>query len=171
VQLPQARELETHRRLFRLYPEARELPPPLNTEIAIEGIVASLRGQDFDFSEVTLDMSGIAPFSRRVYEVVRAIRRGETLNHREIAATAGISGATNSVARAIAQNPFMIIVPCHRVVEAGGREDGLSPNAGVISRRRLLSIEGARAAYAKTLFDALLAAPSRPHEEMMMRFS
>ena len=45
VQLPEAREIDTRRRLFQLYPDARELRPPLNVEIAIEGIVALLRGQ------------------------------------------------------------------------------------------------------------------------------
>jgi methylated-DNA-[protein]-cysteine S-methyltransferase len=164
VQLPEAREIETRRRLFRLYPEARELPPPLNVEIAIDGIVASLRGQVCDLSDVTLDMSGIAAFNRRVYEIVRTIPRGETFSHGELAARVGISGATHSVAKAICHNPFMIIVPCHRVTEASDRADKISPHAGVISRRRLLSIEGACPTSGKTLFDALLPlAPPRPH--------
>ena len=63
VQLPQAREIETRRRLFQFYPEAREQRPPRNAEIAIEGIVALLRGDEADFSQVALDMSGIAGFS------------------------------------------------------------------------------------------------------------
>ncbi len=50
----------------------------------------------------------------------------------------------HSVAQAIARNPFVIIVPCHRVLEAGGYADKISANGGVISKRRLLSIEGAR---------------------------
>jgi methylated-DNA-[protein]-cysteine S-methyltransferase len=159
VQLPEAREIETRRRLFRRYPEARELPPPPSAEMAIEGIVALLRGQACDLCDVTLDMSGITAFTRRVYEVVRRIPRGETLNHGEVVAKVGISGATHSVAKAISHNPFMIIVPCHRVTEAGK----VSPNAGVISQRRLLSIEGAHSAGSKTLFDVLLpAARPRP---------
>src|SRR3954465_12206938 len=59
VQLPLAREIETRKRLFQLYPEARELRPPPNVEIAIDGIVALLRGEPADLSEVVLDMSGI----------------------------------------------------------------------------------------------------------------
>jgi methylated-DNA-[protein]-cysteine S-methyltransferase len=164
VQLPEAREIETRRRLFRLYPEARELPPPLNTENAIEGIAALLRGQVCDLSDVTLDMNGITAFNQRVYEVVRTLPRGETFTHGEIAARVGISGATHSVAKAISHNPFMIIVPCHRVAEPGDHADKISPNAGVISKRRLLSIDGARATSSKTLFDVLLpGAPPRPH--------
>ena len=162
VQLPEAREIETRRRMFRLYPEARELRPPLNVEIAIDGIVALLRGQPCDFSEVTLDMLGVPPFNCRVYEFTRSIPRGETRTYGEVAASLRASGATHSVAQAISRNPFMIIVPCHRVLEAGSYADKISPNGGSISKRRLLSIEG-RTTVSKTLFDVLLpVAPPRP---------
>jgi methylated-DNA-[protein]-cysteine S-methyltransferase len=164
VQLPEAREIETRRGLFRLYPEARELRPPLNVEIAIEGIVAVLHSQACDFSDVSLDMSDVTPFNRRVYERVRTIPRGETLTHGEVAASLGASGAVHSVAQAVSRNPFMIIVPCHRVLEAGGYADKISLHGGVITKRRLLSLEGAHGASSKTLFDVLLpAAPPRPH--------
>src|SRR5438876_2552345 len=78
VQLPEAREIDTRRRLFRLYPEAREQRPPLNSEIAIDGIVALLRGGHSDLAEVVLDMTGIHAFNQRVYQLARAIPRGET---------------------------------------------------------------------------------------------
>jgi methylated-DNA-[protein]-cysteine S-methyltransferase len=164
VQLPEAREIDTRRRLFRLYPEARELRPPLNSEIAIEGIAALLRGGNADLAEVALDMTGIHAFSQRVYQVARTIPRGETRVYAEIAAAMHTPGAVHAVAQAIARNPFMIIVPCHRVLEAGNYADGISPNGGVISKRRLLSIEGAHAIASKTLFEVLLpVAPPRPH--------
>ena len=164
VQLPEAREIETRRRLFHLYPEARETRPPLNAEIAIEGIVALLRGQACDLSDVTLDMSGMHAFNQRVYQLTRAIPRGETRIYGELAARLGTSGAVYSVAQAISHNPFMIIVPCHRVLEAGGYADKISPYGGVISKRRLLSIEGAVSPTSKTLFDVLLpVAPPRLH--------
>jgi methylated-DNA-[protein]-cysteine S-methyltransferase len=163
IQLPEAREIETRRRLFRLYPEAREQRPPLNAEIAIEGIVALLRGQPSDLSDVMLDMNGMHAFNQRVYQLTRAIPRGETRIYGEIAARLGASGAAHSVAQAIGRNPFMIIVPCHRVLEAGGYADKISPNGGVISKRRLLSIEGVVSPTSKTLFDVLLpVAPPRP---------
>jgi methylated-DNA-[protein]-cysteine S-methyltransferase len=164
VQLPEAREIDTRRRLFRLYPEAREQRPPLNAEIAIEGIVALLRGANADLAEVMLDMTGIHAFNQRVYQITRAIPRGETRVYAEIAAAMHAPGAVHSVAQAIARNPFMIIVPCHRVVEPGNYADKISPNGGVISKRRLLSIEGAHATVSKTLFEVLLpVAPPRPH--------
>ena len=164
VQLPEAREIDTRRRLFRLHPEAREQRPPLNAEIAIEGIVALLRGANGDLAEVVLDMTGIHAFNQRVYQVTRAIPRGETRVYTEVAAAMHTPGAVLSVAQAIARNPFMIIVPCHRVLEPGNYADKISPNGGVISKRRLLSIEGAHATVSKTLFEVLLpVAPPRPH--------
>ncbi len=163
VQLPEAREIETRRRLFRLYPEARELRPPLNVEIAIEGIVALLRGEAADLSEVMLDMTVIPAFDARVYAFTRTIPRGETRSYGEVATSLRASGAVHSVTQAIARNPFMIVVPCHRVLEAGGYADRISPNGGTISKRRLLSIEGANMTFSKTLFDVLLpVAPPRP---------
>ena len=87
-------------------------------------------------------MNGIHVFNQRVYELTRAVPRGETRTYGEIATRLGAPGAAHSVAQAIAKNPFMIIVPCHRVLEAGGYADKISPNGGTISKRRLLSIEG-----------------------------
>jgi methylated-DNA-[protein]-cysteine S-methyltransferase len=164
VQLPEAREIETRRRLFRLYPDARELPPPLSVETAIDGIAALLRGESADFSEVMLDMSGIHAFDARVYAFTRTIPRGATRTYGEVAVGIRASGAVRSVAQAIARNPLVIIVPCHRVLEAGGYADKISPNGGSISKRRLLSIEGgAGSPGSKTLFDVLLpVAPPRP---------
>jgi methylated-DNA-[protein]-cysteine S-methyltransferase len=163
VQLPEAREIETRRRLYQLYPEAREQRPPLNVEVATEGIVALLRGQPGDLSDVALDVSGIHAFNLRVYRLAQAIPRGETRTYGEIAAGLGASGAVHSVAQALARNPFVIIVPCHRVLEAGSYADRMSPHGGSISKRRLLSIEGARGGTSsKTLFDVLLpVAPPR----------
>jgi methylated-DNA-[protein]-cysteine S-methyltransferase len=165
VQLPEAREIDTRRRLFRLYPEARELPPPPNVQLAIDGLVAALRGGAPDLTDITLDLQDIPPFSQRVYHCARAIPHGETRTYGEIASGLRASGALNSVAQAIAKNPFVIIVPCHRVLEtAGDYADKMSPHGGTISKRHLLSIEGVRSTAGKTLFDALLpVAPPRPH--------
>jgi methylated-DNA-[protein]-cysteine S-methyltransferase len=162
VQLPEAREIETRGRMLRQYPDARELAPPLNVEIAIDAMVALLRGHASDFSDVTLDMHGVPPFNRRVYEFARTIPRGETLTLAEFAKRLGASGAAHAVGQAIGRNPFTIIVPCHRVLPGAGEADGACMNGGVISKRRLLSLEGALAKSGPTLFDVLLSvAPPR----------
>ena len=156
VQLPEAREIDTRRRLFQLYPGARETRPDPNVDAAIEGITALLHGDSADFAGVTLDTGAISPFDQRVYQVTRRIPRGETMTYNEIATKLGASGAVRSVTQAIARNPFVVIVPCHRVLEAGGYADKMSPHAGLISKRRLLSIEGTISAASKTLLDVLL---------------
>jgi methylated-DNA-[protein]-cysteine S-methyltransferase len=164
VHLPEAREIETRRRLFQLYPEAREQRPPPHAEIAIAGIVSLLRGRESDFSDVVLDMSGIPVFSQRVYEYTRTIPRGQTRTYAEVAAGMRREGTEHSIAQAISKNPFMIIVPCHRVLEIGHYADKISPHGGTISKRHLLSVEGTHPVSGKTLFDALLpVAPPRPH--------
>jgi methylated-DNA-[protein]-cysteine S-methyltransferase len=149
--------------MLHQYPEAREQRPPPNVKIAIEGISALLRGARSELSGVALDMTGIHPFNQRVYELTREIPHSETRSCGEVASRLGAPSAAHSVARAVAQNPFVIIVPCHRVLGTGGDADRISPNAGVISRRRLLSIEGAVNPGSKSLFDVLLpVAPLRP---------
>ena len=148
--------------MYRGYPEAREQRPPPNTEIAIEGIVALLRGGDADISDVVLDFTGMLHFNQRVYQFARAIPRGETRTYEDVANGLRVHGAVHSVAQAIGRNPFMIIVPCHRVLENGNYADKMAPNAGVISKRRLLSIEGAHPTVSKTLFEVLLPPVVRP---------
>ncbi|MBR0933971.1 methylated-DNA--[protein]-cysteine S-methyltransferase [Bradyrhizobium jicamae] len=160
VYLPEAREIETRRRLFQLYRDTREMRPSEEIEAAIKGIAAILRGRNSDLSGVTLDMTGIPAFAQRVYQFVQTIPHGETRIYDEVASALHAPGAAYSVAQALQRNPFMIIVPCHRVLEAGHYADRISPNGGSISKRRLLSIEGARVSMSKTLFDVLLPVES-----------
>jgi methylated-DNA-[protein]-cysteine S-methyltransferase len=163
VQLPEAREIETRRRLLQLFADARELRPPQQIQRAIDGISALLRGKAADLSEVRLDMTGIPAFNARVYEFVRGIPRGDTRSYTEVASSLKASGAVHSVAQALAKNPFMMIVPCHRVLETGDTGDRISRFGGSISKRRLLSIEGVAGSTPRTLFDVLLpVAPPRP---------
>jgi len=164
VQLPEAREIDTRRRLFQLYPEAREQRPPLHVEIAIEGIATLLRGRESDLSDVVLDMTGIPAFNQRVYEFTRTIPRGSTRTYAEAATGMRREGTQHSISLAIAKNPFMIIVPSHRVLEVGRYADKISPYGGTISKRHLLSLEGTHPVAGKTLFDVLLpVAPPRTH--------
>ncbi len=162
VQLPESREIETRRRMLRQYPDARELRPPADVQAAIDSIVALLRGQSGDFSGIALDMTGVPPFNRRVYEFARTIPRGESRTFAEVAARLGASGASHAVGQAIGRNPFTIIVPCHRILATAGAADGFCAHGGVVTKRRLLSLEGALAKSGPTLFDVLLSvAPPR----------
>src|SRR5260370_802467 len=140
-------------RLARRYPHAREAPPPAEVRRVIDRIVSLLGGQASDLSAAALDMDGVPEFDRRVYEVARGIAPGATLSYGEIAARLGERGLARDVGQALGRNPFPIIVPCHRVLAAGGKAGGFSANGGVTTKLRLLTIERARTSDAPTLFD------------------
>jgi len=89
-------------------------------------------------------MDQVPAFHRRVYEVARAIPPGMTLSYGEIAARAGAPGAARAVGQALGRNPFPIVVPCHRVLAAGGKIGGFSAQGGIATKRRMLAIEGAQ---------------------------
>jgi methylated-DNA-[protein]-cysteine S-methyltransferase len=163
VQLPEASEARTLARMRRRFPDAREGPPSPAVRRAIEGIVALLRGERIELSAVALDLDGLPEFDRRVYEVARTIPPGATSSYGEIAARLDAPDEARAVGQALGQNPFPIVVPCHRVLAAGGKIGGFSANGGIATKLRLLSIEGARISSEPMLFDKLplVAAPRR----------
>jgi methylated-DNA-[protein]-cysteine S-methyltransferase len=155
VQLPEAGERETRARMFQRFPAAGEAAPPPEVQRVIDRIVALLRGEASDLSKIALDMDEVPAFHRRVYEAARAIPPGMTLSYGEIAARAGAPGAARAVGQALGRNPFPIVVPCHRVLAAGGKMGGFSAQGGVATKRRMLAIEGAQLNGAPPpLFDA-----------------
>jgi O-6-methylguanine DNA methyltransferase len=143
VQLPEAGERETRARMLQRFPAAGEAQPTPEVQRVIDRIVALLRGEASDLSTIALDMEEVPAFHRRVYEVARAIPSGMTLSYGEIAARAGAPGAARVVGQALGRNPFPILVPCHRVLAAGGKIGGFSAQGGVVTKRRMLAIEGA----------------------------
>lgn len=145
VQLPEKSEPETRARLIRRYPDAREAPPPPDVQRALDGIVALLDGEASDLSVVVLDMWRVPQFDCRVYAVARTIPPGATLTYGEIAARLGTPGEARAVGRALARNPFALLVPCHRVTAAGGKAGGFSASRGATTKLRLLEIEAAHA--------------------------
>jgi O-6-methylguanine DNA methyltransferase len=152
VQLPERSDRQTRARLLRRFPDMQETQLPSHVQRAIGGIVALLEGQPSDLSPIALDMDGVPPFHRRIYEVARAIAPGATRSYGDIAAQLGEPGEARTVGEALAQNPFPIIVPCHRVLAAGGKVGGFSANGGIATKLRLLSIEGAEPGGAPALF-------------------
>jgi O-6-methylguanine DNA methyltransferase len=81
-----------------------------------------------------------------VYEIARGIEAGETLSYGEVAARLGAPGSARAVGQALGRNPFPVIVPCHRVLAAGGRMGGFSANGGIATKLRMLTIEAVHAA-------------------------
>jgi methylated-DNA-[protein]-cysteine S-methyltransferase len=163
VQLPEQHDRAMWDRLHRRFPDASEALPPTDIQQAIDGIVALLRGEARDLSFITLDMEGIPPVRQAIYAVLRSIQAGATLSYGEIATRLGDGSAARDVGEAMGKNPFPIIVPCHRVVAAGGKVGGFSAAGGVATKLRLLNIEGAQVGEPPTLFESLpLSARPRP---------
>ncbi len=92
---------------------------PAETFQLAEEIAAYLEG-DAPCPKAELDLSGCTDFQKQIYAIVQTIPRGKTWTYGQIAACAGKPGAARAVGRAMAANPFAILVPCHRVVARGG---------------------------------------------------
>ncbi len=161
VQLPEANEAATRARVTRRFAGAQEAAPPPNVQCAMNGIVALLRGERHNFGDVEMDFGDLPEFNLKVYDIVRTISAGQTTTYGEIAERLGSSLLAREVGQALGQNPIPLIVPCHRVLAAGGRTGGFSASGGVVTKMRLLSIEGAQPG-GPTLFDRQpLTAPGR----------
>ena len=154
IQLPEIREAETRARLLGRHPAAQDgSPPPADVQQAMEQITALLRGEASDLSAISLDMDRVPPFHRRVYETARGIPAGATLTYGEVAERLGMPGSARAVGQALGRNPFAIVVPCHRVLAAGGKVGGFSAGGGIATKFRLLSIESALAGGQSSLFE------------------
>jgi methylated-DNA-[protein]-cysteine S-methyltransferase len=127
----------------------------------IDTIIALLSGEKRDLSGATLDLSGVPDFNQQVYAIARNIPAGATLSYGDIATRLGDRNLARDVGEAMGRNPFPIIVPCHRVLAAGGKLGGFSAFGGVATKVRMLEIEGAQVGDAPTLFDSLPLAVKR----------
>jgi methylated-DNA-[protein]-cysteine S-methyltransferase len=145
TRLPENNEQATRDRICNRYPAARETAPPAKIKQAIDDMTALLAGEAKDLSGVRLDISEVPEFNRRVYDIARTIPAGATLTYGEIAQRLGDRALARDVGQALGKNPFPIIVPCHRVLAAGGKTGGFSAPGGVSTKMRMLTIEQARA--------------------------
>jgi methylated-DNA-[protein]-cysteine S-methyltransferase len=102
-----------------------------------------MRGDDADLSAVPLDFGTVTPFRQDVDRAARLIPPGSTSTYGELAHRIGNPSAARAVGQAMRNNPFPIVVPCHRVVAAGGRIGGFSADGGVSTKAKMLAIEGA----------------------------
>jgi methylated-DNA-[protein]-cysteine S-methyltransferase len=102
--------------------------------------MSHLAGHRQELGDIPLDLSDLTPFQRRVAEVLRGTRPGETISYGEVALLAGRPGAARAVGQAVKANPILILVPCHRVVAANG-PGGWSAFGTPERKARLLEIE------------------------------
>jgi methylated-DNA-[protein]-cysteine S-methyltransferase len=156
VQLPERNGAATRARLTGRYPDAQEHAPAGEIAAARDAIVALIGGESRDLRELSLDMCDLPALHRQVYEIARGIAPGATLTYGDIAIALGDRTLAQAVGQALGKNPYPIIVPCHRVLAAGGKIGGFSAPTGIALKRKLLAIESVHARGASpSLFDSL----------------
>ncbi len=154
VQLPEKDAAATRARVHRRHPAANESAPTPEVQRAVDGIIALLAGEKRELTDIAIDDEGQTEFNRRVYAIARKILPGATMTYGEIAARLGDKALARAVGQAMGENPTPIIMPCHRVLAAGGKAGGFSASGGIVTKLRLLTIEGAQP-NGPTLFDRL----------------
>jgi methylated-DNA-[protein]-cysteine S-methyltransferase len=152
IELPARDNSLTRARILKRWPAALEATPPGAVSRWIAEIVALLQGEGTDLREVTLDLTEIPQFNRQVYEVARAIPPGSTRTYGEIATELGDPLLARAVGQVLGQNPFPIVIPCHRVTAAHGSIGGFSAPGGARTKIRMLAIEGVEVGEQLSLF-------------------
>jgi methylated-DNA-[protein]-cysteine S-methyltransferase len=118
-------------------------PPP-----HIAAIIGQARryfaGERLDFSAIALDLSSVDPSRRAIYEALRKVGFAETVTYGELAKRVGANEpqAAQEVGVAMARNPVPLIIPCHRVLAAGGKLGGFSAPGRTEAKQRMLALEG-----------------------------
>jgi methylated-DNA-[protein]-cysteine S-methyltransferase len=148
IQLPEADEQHLRARIRRRFAGAAESEPPPEVASAVERITRLLDGHPSDdLSDIPLDMSRVPELAQRVYAATRQVGPGQTATYGQIANKLGDPLLAREVGQSLARNPFPIVVPCHRVLAAGGKLGGFSAPGGVATKQRLLELERANVSW------------------------
>jgi methylated-DNA-[protein]-cysteine S-methyltransferase len=142
LQLPEPDRNATERRLIAGTGATRPERVPEEIADAIGLLQQYFEGNAADLGDVALDLDRTSPFHRRIYAATRTIGWGRTASYGDLARQVGSPGAARAVGQAMARNPVPIIVPCHRVLASGGKVGGFSAYGGVVTKERLLALEG-----------------------------
>lgn len=123
---------------------SRNVPRPAWVRELVAQVQRHFEGTPQDFSNVPIDWSMVSDFQRATYEETRRIPVGKMLGYGEIARRIGLTKQhARAIGTAMGTNPWPLIVPCHRVVSASGRMTGYSAPGGILTKTRILVLEGA----------------------------
>ena len=141
------------RMLLRRVPGAAPDTPTPEVAEAIAAVERYFRGEVVDFSQFGLELSGQGEFERRTLQAARRVGWGQTTTYGALAKELGAGPeAARDVGQAMAQNPVPLIIPCHRVLAAGGKVGGFSAPGGASTKLRMLELEGVRLDPQQSLF-------------------
>jgi methylated-DNA-[protein]-cysteine S-methyltransferase len=143
LQLPGRNAEAAERRLLRRLPGAELDTPTAEVAEAVTAIKHYFQGEKVDFSDVRLDLDGQVEFFKQIYAATRRIGWGHTTTYGTLAKELGAGPeAARDVGQAMARNPVPLIIPCHRVLAAGGKVGGFSAPGGSAAKIRMLELEG-----------------------------
>jgi methylated-DNA-[protein]-cysteine S-methyltransferase len=118
--------------------------PPPHIAAVVDQAGRYFAGERMDFDAIGLDLSNVDPSRRAIYEALRRVRFGETVTYGELAKRVGANEpqAAQDVGVAMARNPVPLIIPCHRVLAAGGKLGGFSAPGRTETKEKMLALEG-----------------------------
>jgi len=142
-QLPTDNAAATERLLLRRMSAAKVAEPTPDITGVIDAVRRYFEGSEVDFSDLNLDLEGQDDLFKRIYALARRLSWGQTTTYgalaKEIDADPRLA---RDVGQAMAKNPIPLIIPCHRVLAAGGKVGGFSAPGGAASKVRMLELEG-----------------------------
>ena len=119
--------------------------PPSWVREVIERVQRHLTGVPQDFSDVRYDFSRVPAFVGAVLRAALGVKPGHTATYGELAAALGQSpAASRAIGAALDDNPWPLLIPCHRIIAATGKMTGFSGPGGIATKIKLLALEGAQ---------------------------
>ncbi len=142
-QLPTQSAEATERLMRRRVPGAEPGTPTPEVAEAVAAVKRYFAGEETDFSDLKLDLGEQDEFFKQIYEAARRVGWGRTTTYGTLAKELGAGPeAARDVGQAMATNPVALIIPCHRVLAAGGKVGGFSAPGGSAAKIRMLELEG-----------------------------
>jgi methylated-DNA-[protein]-cysteine S-methyltransferase len=143
LRLPTRSAEAAERALLRRTPGAKAGTPTPPVARAVAAVRRYFEGEETDFSGVELDLGDQESFFRQVYAAARRVGWGSTTTYGALTKELGAGPeAARDVGQAMAKKPVPLIIPCHRVLAAGGKIGGFSAPGGSATKIRMLALEG-----------------------------
>jgi methylated-DNA-[protein]-cysteine S-methyltransferase len=144
IQLHDRNRAATERGLTQRTRSIGAAEPPSSVAAVIADLKRYFDGEPVDFSTTAVDLSGLDPFRQRLYGAMRSLAWGQTTTYGELASQLGSNDWEDAreVGQAMGRNPVPVVIPCHRVLAAGGKLGGFSAPGGTATKARLLALEG-----------------------------
>src|SRR5437660_2163972 len=142
-QLPTRSAAAAERILLRRVPGAEPGAPISEVAEPVAAVKRYFEGEETDFFGFKLDLGVQDPFFKRIYAAAQRVGWGQTTTYGTLANDLGAGPeAARDVGQAMAKNPVALIIPCHRVLAAGGKIGGFSAPGGSAAKIRMLVLEG-----------------------------